>query len=57
MMASYSTDLFAFDLEMKPVSFVYAGAAMLVVAFVSVLPGLRALRQLDMGKVVRERSQ
>jgi putative ABC transport system permease protein len=56
-MSTYSTDLFAFDLEMRPESLLYASIAMLVVALISVIPGLRAMRRLDMGKVVRERSQ
>jgi putative ABC transport system permease protein len=57
MLSSYSTDLFAFDLEMKPESLLYASLAMLLVAFISVLPGIRGIRRLDLGKVVRERAQ
>jgi len=55
-MASFSSDLFDFSLFIKPTTYVWAALAMLVVAFVSQWPGLRAIRRLNIAKIVKERS-
>ena len=55
-MASYSTDLFSFDLHMKPLTLVVSAAAIMAVALLSQWPGLRALKHLDVATVVRERA-
>jgi len=55
-MASYSTDVFSFDLHMKPLTFVLSAAAIMVVALLSQWPGLRALGRVDIPSVVRERA-
>jgi putative ABC transport system permease protein len=55
-MASFSSDLFDFSLFIKPTTYVWAALAMLVVAFVSQWPGLRAIRRLSIAKIVKERS-
>jgi len=55
-MASYSTDLFSFDLHMKPLTLVLSAVAIMAVALLSQWPGLRALRDFDVATVVRERA-
>jgi putative ABC transport system permease protein len=55
-MGSFSSDLFDFTLFMNATTFVWAAVAMLVVAFVSQWPGLRAIRRLSIAKIVKERS-
>jgi putative ABC transport system permease protein len=54
-MASFSSDLFSFNLAIRPTTFVFAGAAMLVVGLASQWPALRAIRRVDMASVLRER--
>lgn len=54
-MASFSSDLFAFDLHMQPTTFLWATLAMLAVALLSQWPGLRAIRRLSIPKIVKER--
>ena len=56
-MASFSSDLFQFDLMMRTSTYVLTGLAILAVALISQWPGLRAVRRLDIATVVRERSQ
>ena len=55
-MKSFESDMFAFDLYIKPVTFVIAAAAILVVALISQWPGLRAIRRLSIPEIVKERS-
>ncbi len=55
-MASFSSDLFSFDLAMKPMTFVWSALAMLLVALVTQWPGLRAVQRLDLASVLRERT-
>ena len=55
-MASFSSDLFAFDLYIRPTTFVWASLAILVVALVSQVPGLRAIRRISIPQIVKERS-
>ena len=56
LMRSYSSDLFAFDLEMRPTTLVFSALAIVAVSFASLFPALRAARRVDIGRVVRERS-
>ncbi len=56
-MATYSSDMFSFALQMRPTTLVLSAAAMLVVTGLSLWPGLRAVGNLDIARVVRERSQ
>ena len=56
-MAMFSSDLFSFDLAMRPTTPVFVAAALLVAALVSQWPVLRAVDRVDIAKVVRERSQ
>ncbi len=55
-MASFSSDLFSFDLDMNPWTAVWTALAIVMVALLSQLPGLRAVSRLDIATVVRQRS-
>ena len=53
-MASFSSDLFQFDLAVRPTTFMGTAAVILAVALVSQVPSLRAVGGLDLARVVRE---
>jgi putative ABC transport system permease protein len=55
-MAVYSSDLFRFDLHLRPWTPALAGLSLVVVALLSEWPALRALRRIDLARVVRERA-
>ncbi len=55
-MASFSSDQFDFDLEIRTSTFVLSAVAVLLVALLSQWPGLRGVRRLDIAEIVRERS-
>jgi putative ABC transport system permease protein len=55
-MASFSSDLFRFDLQVRPTTFLGTAAAILLVAVLSQWPSLRAIGRLDIARVVRERA-
>jgi putative ABC transport system permease protein len=55
-MASFSSDLFQFDLAVRPTTFLGTSAAIVVVALLSQWPSLRAVSRLDLARVVRERA-
>jgi putative ABC transport system permease protein len=55
-MGSFSSDLFAFDLYVAPMTFVWSALAMLAVALISQWPGLRAVRRISIPRVIKERS-
>jgi putative ABC transport system permease protein len=55
-MASFSSDLFSFDLQMRTSTLVWSALAILVVALISQWPGLRAVRRLNIPRIVKERS-
>ena len=55
-MEQFQTDWFSFQLEMYTSTFVFASLAILAVALLSELPGLRAVKRLDIAEVVRERA-
>ncbi|MCM6775601.1 FtsX-like permease family protein [Nocardia sp. CDC159] len=55
-LALYTNDQIQIDLVVRPATLIVAAAAVLIVAVVSLLPGLRAVRGLDLAAVVRERS-
>ncbi len=56
-MATYSSDLLSFRLQMRASTLVLSAAAMLAVTGLSLWPGLRGVAGLDLARVVRERSQ
>ena len=55
-MATFSSDMFTFDLEVRPTTFLFTAAAILVVGLLSQWPALRAVSRLDLGQIVRDRS-
>ncbi len=55
-MGSFSADWYSFALQMRPTTPLLAAAAIVLVALLSQLPGLRAVRRLEVAQVVRERS-
>lgn len=55
-MASFSSDLFQFNLEVRPTTFIGTAAVILIVALLSQWPSLRAIGRLDIARVVRERA-
>ena len=54
-MGSFSTDLFQFDLQIYPPTFVLASLAIILIALLSHWPGLRVIARLDLPRVMRER--
>ena len=57
LMSTYSTDMLSFELEARPATMALTILAMLLVTAVSLRPGIRAVRRLDVATAVRERSQ
>ena len=55
-MASFQSDMFRFELYVKPLTFVWSSLAILIVALISQWPGLRAVGRMDIARVVKERS-
>ena len=55
-MASFQSDMFRFELYVRPLTFVWSALAILIVALISQWPGLRAVRRMDIAQVVKERS-
>ena len=55
-MASYSSDLFRFDLQLSPQTLALAASAVVAAGMLSLWPALRAIGRLDLPAVVRERS-
>ena len=55
-MASFSSDLFSFDLVLRPWTPVYVALALVAAALLSQWPVLRAVDRIDVAVVVRERS-
>jgi len=56
LMATYNSDAFNFELTTHPFTLVIAAAAILFIALLSLVPGIRSIRHLDVAAVVRERS-
>ncbi len=55
-MDSFSNDQFSFALQMRTSTMVLAAVAIVIVALISQIPGVRALRRLQIANVIRERS-
>ncbi|NNC93185.1 MAG: FtsX-like permease family protein [Acidimicrobiia bacterium] len=55
-MASFSSDLFTFDLYIRPGTLAISAVAILGVALMSQWPGLRAIGRLDIARIVKDRS-
>jgi putative ABC transport system permease protein len=56
LMSSYTSDMLQFSLEIRPSTFLFAALAMIVVTLLSMIPGIRSVKRLDIAEVVRERS-
>jgi putative ABC transport system permease protein len=57
LMSTYSSDMLSFDLETHPSTLVLSALSMFLVTAVSMWPGVRAVRRLDIATEVRERAQ
>ena len=55
-MITMSSDMFAFDLYIRPATFVVTAIAIIIVGLLSQWPALRAVDRLDLGQLVRDRS-
>ncbi len=55
-MASFSSDMFRFNLQVTPLTWILAAAAVVVAALLSEIPALRTVARLDLAAVVRERA-
>ena len=55
-MDTFSSDMFSFELHMRPSTFVLTAVAIIVVGLLSQWPALRAVDRLDLGRIVRDRS-
>lgn len=55
-MATFQSDMFRFELYVRPSTFLWSALAILIVALVSQWPGLRAVGRMDIAQVVKERS-
>ncbi|MDJ0924993.1 MAG: ABC transporter permease [Acidimicrobiia bacterium] len=55
-MSSFNSDLFTFRLHIQPTTYLLASLAILAVALISQVPGLRAIRRISIPKIVKERS-
>ena len=53
---SFNNDAFTFSLSVRPFTIVVAGLSMFVVALLSLIPGIRSVKRLDIGRVIRERA-
>jgi len=55
-LASFESDAFSFDLQIRASTLILSSLAILAVSLLSQYPGLRAVRRLDIARVVRERA-
>jgi putative ABC transport system permease protein len=55
-LSSFNNDSFTFELSIKPVTIIIAIAVMFGVALLSLIPGVRSIKRLDIAQVVRERA-
>ena len=55
-LGSFSSDQFDFTLQMRASTLVLSSVAILIVALLSQVPGLRAVRRIDVAEIVRERA-
>ncbi|MCL1587374.1 MAG: ABC transporter permease [Actinomycetia bacterium] len=55
-LSSFSNDSFNLEFSIRPVTVAIAALSMIVVALLSLIPGIRSVKRLDVGAVVRERA-
>ncbi|HDL48978.1 MAG TPA: FtsX-like permease family protein [Actinobacteria bacterium] len=56
LMATFNSDAFNFELTTRPLTLVLAAVSILVIALLSLIPGIRSVKRLDIAAVVRERA-
>lgn len=56
VMGSFSSDLFQFNLQVRPTTFVVTAVVILAVGVLSQRPALRGIGRIDLGRVTRERA-
>ncbi|MEN8115105.1 MAG: FtsX-like permease family protein [Actinomycetota bacterium] len=56
MLSTYNNDSFHMTLTISPITIVVAAVGMFIVALLSMIPGIRSIKRLDVGAVVRERA-
>ncbi len=56
MLDTYSSDQFTLDLYVRPLTLLLSATAIMAVAALSQVPGLRGVRSMDVAQVVRERA-
>lgn len=56
LMNSFSSPEFPLTAQLRPMSYVGAAAAMFVVAGLSLIPAIRAIKRINVGEIVRERA-
>ena len=55
-MNSFASDQFPISVTLRPITFIGAALAMFVVAGLSLIPALRAIKRINVGEIVRERA-
>ncbi len=55
-MASFSSDMFQFDLHMNPTTLLLTALAIVITGLLSQVPAMREVRHLELGRIVRERA-
>jgi putative ABC transport system permease protein len=53
-MYAFSSDMFTFELYIRPLTYVLTAVAVIVVGLLSQWPALRAVSRLDLGRIVRD---
>jgi putative ABC transport system permease protein len=56
LLNSWTTDMYAFDLYIAPLTYVWCALGMFAVTLASLWPSLRAADRMDIGAIVRQRS-
>ena len=56
MLQTYSSDQFTLNLQFRPITLIASVTVIMLVAALSQVPGLRAIRRMDIARVVRERA-
>jgi putative ABC transport system permease protein len=55
-MASFSSDMFQFDLHMRPTTLLLTAIAIIITGLLSQIPAMRQVRHMELGRIVRERA-
>jgi putative ABC transport system permease protein len=55
-MKSFQSDMFRLDLHMRVTTFVFSGLAILLVTLLSQRPGLKAIKRMNVARIIKDRS-